>query len=154
MSQLLMSGMPSGIGKKGNRIQRKRKKEEITTYVSSTPQATAKKVSHPFQCCNLLVNSWLQEVTCRLQEVTRRLQEVTRINSNQQNKVFSHLTDRLVVVDVPLGLVLLFKLCIRITPLLRIPEYSGSPIAHTFLSPELASKPTMGAYECSHPQCM
>lgn len=44
MTQLLLSGMPSGIGKKGNRVQRKRKKEEITTFVASTPQATTKKI--------------------------------------------------------------------------------------------------------------
>ena len=49
MSQLLLSGMPSGIGKNGNRIQRKRKKEEVTMYVSSTPQATAQKVCQPSQ---------------------------------------------------------------------------------------------------------
>ena len=48
MSQLLLSGMPSGIGNKGNRVTRKRKKQEVTTFVplplggSSTPSCTKK----------------------------------------------------------------------------------------------------------------
>lgn len=43
LSQLLLSGMPSGIGNKGNRVSRKRKKEEITTFVSLPLPSSTKK---------------------------------------------------------------------------------------------------------------
>ena len=43
MSQLLLSGMPSGMGNKGNRVIRKRKKEEITSVVSLPLPSSTKK---------------------------------------------------------------------------------------------------------------
>ena len=43
MSQLLLSGMPSGMGNKGNRVSRKRKKEEITSIVPLPLPSSAKK---------------------------------------------------------------------------------------------------------------
>ena len=43
MSQLLLSGMPSGMGNKGNRVSRKRKKEEITSIVSLPLPLSTKK---------------------------------------------------------------------------------------------------------------
>ena len=43
MSQLLLSGMPSGMGNKGNRVSRKRKKEEIMSIVSLPLLSSTKK---------------------------------------------------------------------------------------------------------------
>ena len=47
MSQLLLSGMPSGIGNKGNRVSRKRKKEAVTTIVSLPLPSSTKKTRQP-----------------------------------------------------------------------------------------------------------
>ena len=69
--QLLLSGIPSGMGNKGNRVSRKRKKEEITRIVPlPLPSSTKKthRLADQSQMHPILLHEQIMETIPHIQE--------------------------------------------------------------------------------------